>query len=98
MLVHSVYFWLKDGVSQDERSFFRAQLESLKDVSSAQAVHVGTAAATQREVVDSSYDFALTLIFEDLSAHDKYQVDPAHKAFLENCSSMFDRILIYDAD
>lgn len=98
MLVHSVFFWLKTDVSEQQRECFESQLESLKTVESAQAVYVGTPSTTDRPVVDRSYDYSLTVMFDDMTAHDAYQVAPAHKIFLENCKPMFDKVLIYDAD
>ena len=40
---------------------------------------------------------ALTGLLPDMGAHDAYQVHPLHKAFLENFSQDWDRVLIYDA-
>lgn len=98
MLVHSVYFWLKDGLTDQQISEFEEMLDSLKNISCAQAVYTGTPAVTDRPVIDRSYSYALTVIFEDMEKHDLYQVDPLHKAFLEKCSPMFEKVLIYDAD
>ncbi len=98
MLVHSVYFWLTDETTSQERKFFKAKLEALKDIACAEAVYVGTPAETDRPVIDRSYDYALTLIFRNINAHDEYQIDPLHKDFLQNCSKFFDKVVIYDAD
>ena len=98
MLVHSVYFWLKSDLSDSERGDFAAGLETLKEIPAAEAVYVGTPSTTDRPVIDNSYDFALTLIFRDMDAHDAYQVDPRHKSFLETFKPMFEKVLIYDAD
>ncbi|AQQ72288.1 Stress responsive A/B Barrel Domain protein [Limihaloglobus sulfuriphilus] len=98
MLVHTVLFWLKDDVTDDDREFFAAELEKLKGIECAHAVYVGTPAATERPVIDSSYDFCLTVILPDTAAHDTYQYDPLHVAFVEKCKAMFGKILIYDAD
>ena len=97
MLVHSVYFWLKPGLGEDEFAAFRKGLESLSGIESAEAVFVGTPAETDRPVIDRSYTFGLTVLLADMAAHDAYQVHPLHKAFLENFSQDWDRVLIYDA-
>lgn len=99
MLVHSVFFWLKSGLDAAAIAAFEDGLHALKGISAAEAVYVGTPAATpDRPVIDSSYDYALTVVLKDLSAHDAYQVDALHKAFIENFASFWDRVLIYDAD
>jgi hypothetical protein len=81
-----------------EREMFETKLKALRNISSANAVYVGTPAETDRPVIDRSYDYALTVVFDDIEGHDVYQKDPLHKDFLENCSKFFDKVLIYDAD
>lgn len=99
MLVHSVYFWLKDGLTCDDLSAFRAGLEALSEVPSVRALYVGTpAAAAERPVIDQSYTFGLTVLCDDLAGQESYQVSPAHQAFVETFSSMWDKIIVYDAD
>ncbi|MFT3869855.1 MAG: Dabb family protein [Nibricoccus sp.] len=61
------------------------------------AVYVGTPATLpERPVRDSSYTFALTVLFKDIASHDAYQIDPLHKAFLQEFSSFWARVQIYD--
>lgn len=98
MLVHSVFFWLKPGLSDADRAAVRKGLESLSAIKAAEKVYVGVPAATpRRPVVESSYDFALTVIVKDIAAHDAYQADPIHQAFANTFKPMWDRILIFDA-
>lgn len=99
MLIHTVLFWLKDDLTNDQKVTFQAGLESLKGIQSAAAAYVGTPAETpERPVIDTSYDACLTVIFEDMAAHDTYQVDPLHTAFLETCKPFWEQVKIYDAD
>jgi len=98
MLVHSVYFWITADASSKDLEMFRTKLNALKKVSSAEAVYIGKPAATDRPVIDRSYDYALTVVFKDIDAHDAYQSDPIHKDFLHNCSKMFEKVVIYDAE
>ncbi len=99
MLVHSVFFWLKEDRTQDQVAAFREGLETLKDISAAEAVYVGSPAGTApRPVVDASYSFGLTVVVSDVASHDAYQTDPLHKAFVETFSSYWERVQIYDVD
>ena len=99
MLVHTVLFWLKDDLDAEQRAQFRAGLDRLTTIESAAAVYVGSPAATaERPVVDTSYDFCLTVIAEDVAAHDAYQVDPRHTEFINTFKSQWQKVLIYDAD
>lgn len=98
MLVHSVYFWLKPELTAAQRAEFRATLETLTTVKSVEKVYIGTpAGTTKRPVIDDSYAFALTIVCRDVAAHDAYQVDPLHQAFVAKCSGMWTRVQIYDA-
>lgn len=97
MLVHHVLFWLKPGTTEEQKAAFREGLQSLEGVSTVQSFHIGTPASIDRQVVDRSYTFSLLLLFADTEAHDAYQVDPLHKAFLEHFRSFFEKVVIYDA-
>ncbi len=97
MLVHSVYFWLKEGLSDEERASFRRGVESLNGIEEVKAMYVGTPAPTDRPVVDRSYSVALTVVLDDMNAHDAYQVHPLHKEFLDQFAAYWDKVVIYDA-
>ncbi len=98
MLVHTVFFWLPSDLDETQRAAFQAGVDSLATISCAEAVYIGTPAATDRPVIDKSYDISLTVLLKDMDAHDAYQVDPIHLAFLEGFRSVWERVLIYDAD
>jgi hypothetical protein len=96
MLVHSVYFWLKDGLSSEEKQSFEKGLKSLSAIESVKDIFIGDPASTNRPVIDRSYSYGLVVIFENIEGHDLYQAHPLHKAFLELYSSYWNRVLIYD--
>ena len=99
MLVHTVLFWLRKDIDGDKVTEFRIDLESLKGIASTEAVYIGIPAATpERPVIDNSYDFCLTVILKDMAAHDAYQADPLHTAFIENNKELWKKVKIYDAD
>jgi hypothetical protein len=98
MLVHSVFFWLKPDLTEAQRADFRTRLTSLTAIKCVEQVHVGTPAPTaKRPTIDDTYHFALTIICRDVAAHDAYQVDPLHRAFVDACKSYWARVQIYDA-
>ena len=99
MLIHSIYFWLKDEVDADQRKEFVQAMRMLDGIDHISAAWLGTPAAiTPRPTVDDSYDYALTLMFADLEHHDAYQADPTHKAFVANCRDLWSRVQIYDSE
>lgn len=97
MLVHHVLFWLKSDTTEDQKQAFRKSLETLENVETVKSFHVGVPSTIQRAVVDSSYTFSLVLSFDDLAGHDVYQVHSLHKAFLEECRGLFEKVVIYDS-
>lgn len=97
MISHHVLFWLKVDTTEDQKTAFLGGLKSLENIEVVKTFHVGTPAPIERAVVDTTYTFSLLLFFEDLAAHDVYQVHPIHKAFLEEFRPFFEKVVIYDA-
>ena len=99
MLVHTVLFWLKEDLSKSDQEIFKQEVEKLGKITSVEKFYLGTPSETpKRPVVDDTYDFALTVVLKDMSAHDHYQADPIHLDFIEQCKEYWQKVLIYDAD
>jgi hypothetical protein len=98
MIAHHVLFWLKADTSPDQKLAFRKGLQTLENMEVVKTFHIGTPAPIERAVVDTSYTFSLILFFEDLAAHNVYQVHPLHEAFLEEFRVLFEKVVIYDAE
>lgn len=97
-LVHHVFFWLKNPDSQEDLNRLLAGLRSLKEIKSLRTCRVGTPARTEpRDVIDQSYQVSLLTIFDDVKGHDEYQVDPIHKAFVENHAHLWSKVVVYDS-
>ncbi|MBW8771324.1 MAG: Dabb family protein [Gemmatimonadetes bacterium] len=97
MFVHSVYFWLRDDLSPAAKAKFVDGIRSLTTIDVVQLGFIGTPAGTNREIIDTTYSYALVLTFADAAAQDAYQVHPVHDAFRENCGGSWKKIVIYDA-
>jgi hypothetical protein len=99
MLVHSVYFWLKPGTKPEARRRFRAALGRLAAIRTVGEIHIGPPAKLEeRDVTERSFDFALTIIFKDAAAHDAYQVDPIHEAFVKANKPIWKRVDVFDSE
>jgi hypothetical protein len=96
MFVHTVFFWLKRGISAEDRADFESGLQSLLSMRTIRQGLWGRPADTDRPVIDRTYDYGLTTIFSDKAGHDAYQEDPVHKAFVERCSRHWIRVVVYD--
>jgi hypothetical protein len=98
MLVHSVFFWLKPELTPVQREEFRQGVETLRAVAAVEQIFIGAPAATaKRPIIDHSYSLALTIVCRDVAAHDAYQVDPIHQAFVNRFKTYWARVQIYDA-
>jgi len=99
MLVHSVFFWLKPELTAEQRADFRKGVESLGTISATDKVYIGVPAGVpDRPIIDKSFTIGLTVICKDIAAHNAYQVDPIHLAFIERCKTYWSRVQIYDAE
>ncbi len=98
MLVHSVFFWLRDDIDEVKRQAFRNGLKSLRAIPVVRDMYLGVPAdSPSRPVLVTDYDFGLTVIMEDMSGHDIYQEHPLHLEFLREFSGYWSRVQIYDA-
>ena len=97
MLIHSVFFWNKAASSAEDAAFLAA-LQGLLAIPDIQQGFVGPPAATRDAVIDHSYDFGLTLLFADQAAHDRYQVDPRHQAFIKQFEHRFAKVRVFDME
>ncbi|MFB3131179.1 MAG: Dabb family protein [Rhodothermales bacterium] len=96
MFVHSVYFTLKDDLSDADRRRFEEGLASLADIETVRQRHIGTPADTHRPIIDRDYTHALVLAFDDAAGHDAYQDHPVHDAFRDTCSHCWAQVRIFD--
>lgn len=99
MLIHNVFFWLREDLDPKQIEDFRLGLESLKKIEHAECVHIGSpAAVSERPVLVSDYDFCLSVTLKDVLAHDAYQQDPIHQAFIAGHKDKWNQVRVYDAD
>ena len=98
MIAHHVLFWLKADTTDEQKIAFKKSLSTLEKIEVVKFFHLGIPAPIERAVVDTTYTFSLFLAFEDMAAHDVYQVHPLHKAFLEEFRVFFDKVVIYDSE
>jgi hypothetical protein len=99
MLIHSVYFWFKASTPAAVLERFEDGLKKLTTIKGVDGAFIGTPeATTKRPVIDDSYAWALLLTFADVPAHDRYQDDPIHHAFLEEFRSSWERVQVYDVN
>jgi hypothetical protein len=61
------------------------------------SLRAGTAVASNRPIVDSTFDVALVISFSDRAALDSYLIHPLHVQLVEKTlKPLVARILVYD--
>lgn len=96
-VVHHVFFWLKRPGNEADRAELIKGLQTLTAVPQVKKLLIGTPASTEkREVVDNSFDVSELMYFDNAADQDAYQVHPTHKAFVDKCSHLWDRVVVYD--
>ena len=97
IFIHHVYFWLKNSGNTADRDKLVEGLTKLSKVATIHQFHIGKPANTSREVIDSSYAVSWMLVFKNDADQASYQTDPVHLKFIEECSHLWSKVLVYDA-
>lgn len=97
MFVHHVFFWLKNADSEEDKNKLLQGLNKLKAVDEIRTIHIGVPASTNREVIERGYALSLLMLFDNLQDQETYQEHPVHKQFVEECASLWSKVVVYDA-
>lgn len=97
-LVHHVFFWLKSPDSKEDLARLLAGIRTLSQISTVRGFHVGVPASTEkRPVVENSYSASELLFFDSVEDQNAYQVDPLHMKFVEDCSHLWSKVVVFDS-
>jgi hypothetical protein len=97
-LTHHVFFWLKNPGSKEDLNKLLAGLKTLSKIETVKKLYIGVPASTEkREVVDNSYSASELMFFDDVEGQNVYQVHPIHKKFVEECSHLWEKVVVYDS-
>ena len=96
---HVVYFWFKNPDNKEGRKVFEKSLRTFLDNSAyAKTSFIGTPPRAIREVVDDTFTYNLIVSFESAAAQKAYQQEQAHKVFIADCSHLWEKVIVYDAN
>ena len=96
-LMHTVYVWLKEDLSEEDFYSFLKDTEDLGNIKSVARLRIGKPAKTEnRDVVDHSFTYAMNIEFDSIEDQNAYQVDPIHLKFVENNKDKWEKIIVYD--
>lgn len=98
LLVHNVYFTLKDRSEAARQKLLAACRTYLTGHPGTVFFACGTLAEElQRDVNDRDFDVALHLIFQDQAAHDAYQAAPRHEQFIAENRANWAKVRVFDS-
>jgi len=95
--MHVVFFWLVDDAKETHKKFMSELRKFIDKVDLIKTKHIGAPADTDREVIDSTWTYSLILSFDSKKEHDLYQEHQLHKDFIENASSLWKKVQVYDS-
>jgi len=96
MFIHMVYFWFEDDLDNQALAAVEEGLQALIEDPAVHKGFYGKPADTHRSVVDDTYTYGLSLVFDDQAAHDAYQVGEVHQRFLAEHAAKWCRVVVYD--
>lgn len=95
---HTVFFWLKNPDSQEDRKAFETSLQKFLDNSAyAKTTFIGKPPRASRDVVDGSFTYSLIVSFESAAAQQKYQDEAPHKVFIDESEDLWEKVIVYDS-
>jgi hypothetical protein len=98
LLVHSVYFSLKDNSPEAKEKLVAACKKYLTKHPGEVFFTAGPLAEDlKREVNDRDFDVALLIVFASKADHDRYQDAPRHKQFIEENRDNWSKVRVFDS-
>jgi len=97
IFVHHVYFWLSNADSKADTEKLIEGLTKLSKVQTIRQFHIGQPANTNREVIDKGYAVSWLALFDNGKDQESYQKDPIHLKFVEDYSSLWKKVIVYDS-
>ncbi|WP_298298224.1 Dabb family protein [Hydrotalea sp.] len=95
--IHHVYFWLKEPDSHAAHQQLYKGLQALSKVPEIKSFHIGVPASTNRNVIERGYHFSWLAIFENITEEEIYQTHPIHLHFIETCSHLWEKVVVFDS-
>ena len=97
-LAHDVYFELVDASPEARRRLIDSCYDKLAPIAGITFFAAGDRdAELTRDVNDQGFHVGLHVYFADRAAHDAYQDDPAHLAFIEANKDNWKSVRVFDS-
>lgn len=95
---HTVFFWLENPDNEKDCMDFETSLQKFLDNSGfAKTKFIGKPPRAGRDVVDGSFTYSLVVTFDSADSQQAYQDEAPHKLFIEESSSLWTKVIVYDS-
>lgn len=99
MITHTVFFWLKNADSIEDRDKLIAGVRGLALIERVISLVVGVPAKSgDREVLDKTYSVSEILTFNTVEDEAVYQAHPLHQQFIAEHSHLWSKVTVYDVE
>ena len=96
-LQHVVLVWLKDAGNAEQRARIIEVSKSFRDIPGVLDVQAGKAVASERDIVDDSFDVGILVVVPDERRLAEYLAHPIHqRAKNDVLLPLVEKILVYD--
>ncbi len=95
--IHTVFFWLKDDITNAEKMDFEKGLMKLGTVPQIRKFYRGVPAGTPRNVVDNTWDYSWIVHFAGPEDQNIYQGHPVHLEFVEKYQQLWSEVRVFDS-
>ncbi|WP_086592692.1 Dabb family protein [Hymenobacter crusticola] len=97
LFVHHVLFYTPASASDADKAKLLEGLQTLRSIPSIKLAHIGTPAATTRDVIERTYTYSWLCLFESAADEESYQQHPIHDDFRNQYASYWEKVVIYDS-
>lgn len=100
MTQHNVYFWLKADATDSQIAEFETGLKKMvTSIPQIKQSFVGSPAETPvRPVSENSFNYSISLLFDNVESHNKYQVHANHDIFVADFSTLWEKVMVIDSE
>ncbi|MDZ7717249.1 MAG: Dabb family protein [Balneolaceae bacterium] len=99
MLQHTVYFYLNEDVTEEEREQFEEGLKALLSIEEIYKSETGVPAGTpERDVTDHSFGYSIFVWFETMEDYEVYAEHPDHMEFIDKYQNLWADVKVYDSN
>ena len=96
-VVHTVFLWLQQPGDQRHRQQLLQATERLRAIPGVLDIRFGEVIASDRDIVDDSFDVGIYFYFRDIAAMNRYLAHPVHTTVVKDeIEPIVNRIRAYD--